>query len=58
MSPQGILSVEEVATGIVKLLFDPNTENGEFYQVHPCFKVETDNIVGREQAPLVGKNSK
>jgi hypothetical protein len=48
MSPQGVLSVEEVATGIVKLVFDPNTENGEFYQVHFCFEVETDNIVGRK----------
>jgi hypothetical protein len=33
MSPQGVLSVEEVATGIIKLVFDSETENGEFYQV-------------------------
>ena len=33
MNPEGTLSVEECATGIVKVAFDANTENGEFYQV-------------------------
>jgi hypothetical protein len=47
MSPQGVLSVEECATGIVNVTFDPATENGEFYQVQIPRKITADNIVGR-----------
>lgn len=35
MSPQGTLTVEEAASGIVKVTLDPKTENGEFYSVSP-----------------------
>ena len=46
MSPQGVLSVEECATGIVNVTFNPTTENGEFYQVQIPAKITADNIVG------------
>ena len=46
MSPQGVLSVEECATGIVNVTFHPATENGEFYQVQIPRKITADNIVG------------
>jgi hypothetical protein len=32
MSPQGALTVDEIASGILKVTFDSATENGEFYQ--------------------------
>ena len=46
MSPQGVLSVEECATGIVNVTFDPAAENGEFYQVQIPRKITADYIVG------------
>jgi len=55
MSPQGVLSVEECATGIVNVAFDAATENGEFYQVQILCKIDADNIVGWKQTPLVNK---
>ena len=48
MSPQGVLSVEECATGIVNVTFDPATENGEFYQVQNPGKIAADNSSGME----------
>ena len=29
----GVLTVEEIVPGIVKVVLDPKTETGEFYQV-------------------------
>jgi len=48
MSPQGVLSVEESATGIVNVTIDPATENGEFYQVQNPRKIAADNSSGME----------
>lgn len=33
MAPKGMLTVEESSGGIAKVALDPNTKNGEFYQV-------------------------
>ena len=38
----GILTVEEAATGIVKVTLNPKTENGEFYQVSSLSKRDSD----------------
>ena len=40
MNPNGTLSSDDSASGIIKVAFDPATENGEFYQV--CFLLRLD----------------
>lgn len=56
MNPQGTLSTNESASGIVKVSFDPATENGEFYQVH--FLAETKLTVSGTEASIRGNEIK